>query len=330
MIKEPWFWRDRSLAGRAVALSLTPGAVVYDAARRLRAAHTRPASAPAPLFCVGNATLGGVGKTPFALMLQRILAARGIEAHFLTRGYGGALKGPARVDPGAHDAGAVGDEALLLAGAAPTWVSKDRPAGAVAAAKAGAQAIIMDDGFQNPTIEKTLSILLIDAADPYGNGRVFPAGPLREPAAAARARADLCAAVVGSADAPAVEGADFRVWLEPERQVAGERIFAFCGIGAPERFFAMLKREGAELAGAAAFPDHHRFAETEIGRLKAIAAGKNARLFTTTKDFARMTEDMRRGVETFPIRMVADDETRLALIAERVVAQFHEEGPSRG
>lgn len=330
MMKEPWFWRDKSFAGRAIAASLAPGAFLYDAARRWREANIRPAAPPVPVLCVGNATLGGVGKTPFALMLAALLREKGVEAHFLTRGYGGAARGPLRIDPSVHDARAVGDEALLLAAQAPTFVARDRVAGAHEAAKAGAKALIMDDGYQNPSLKKTLSILLTDADDPYGNGRLFPAGPLREPIEAALARADICVCVARGRNAAAQDETGdgepcFRAWLEPARPIPGHRLVAFAGIGRPQRFFEMLKGEGAEIIEAVGFPDHHPYSETEIARLKKIAAAADARLVTTEKDFVRLPPAARENIDICAVNMVCDDPARLSEIALSAIARFYDE-----
>jgi tetraacyldisaccharide 4'-kinase len=326
MMREPWFWRDRSIAARVVAAGLAPGALVYDAARRWRESRTRPAPAPVPVFCVGNATVGGVGKTPFSLLLSSLIGECGVTAHFLTRGYGGALAGPVRVDPSAHDAHAVGDEALLLAVAAPTWVARARPAGAEAAACAGADAVIMDDGFQNHSLEKTLSFLLIDADDPYGNGKMLPAGPLREPPAAAIARAAALVYVVkSSARGPAPVDSDrpsFRVWLEPDRRCDGERVIAFCGIGRPRRFFETVENAGGEIVGAVAFPDHHFYSEAEIARLKETAKRRSARLITTEKDFVRLTPGARENIEPLGVKMVCDDADGIKTLLLEAIANF--------
>ena len=186
MIRAPEFWSGDG-GGGLLPLLLSPFAALYGAATARRVA--RPGwKAPVPVICCGNATAGGAGKTTVALDLGRRLANRGIAVHFLLRGYGGSLKGPLRVDPAHHDSLAVGDEALLLAAERPAWISADRAAGARAAIAAGAQAIVMDDGLQNPTLEKDVSLLVVDGTYGFGNGRVIPAGPLREPVAEAAAR----------------------------------------------------------------------------------------------------------------------------------------------
>jgi len=327
MMKEPWFWRETTLAARIVAASLAPASLLYDAARRARHAGAHAFPAPLPALCVGAATVGGVGKTPFALMLAKLLKARGLDPHFLTRGYGGALKGPLKVDVKTHDAAAVGDEALLLAASAPTWVARDRPAGALAAKVAGADAVIMDDGFQNPSLEKTFSFLLTDADDAAGNGRLFPAGPLREPEDEALARAGALIFVLKNDDAPRppapVAGLPvFHAWLEPAGPPRPGRLVAFCGIGCPERFFASLSAAGSEVVEAIGFPDHHRYSDVAISRLAKTASERGARLVTTEKDYVRMPARLRAGVEVFRVEMACDNTQALAALAMAAIGRF--------
>lgn len=325
MMQEPWFWREKTFVARAVSAGLAPAAFLYEGATRWRAANTRPEAPPVPVFCIGNATLGGSGKTPFALMLQRLLQDAGVNAHFLTRGYGGALRGPVNVLP-SHTALDVGDEALLLARAAPTIVARNRRNGARAAAEAGAEAIIMDDGYQNPAVAKTLSFLLTDAADPYGNGRVFPAGPLRETPASALARADAVVLVTSagarSEIAPAALRADFRARLESAASLAGKRVVAFCGIARPQRFFATLQNAGAVVLEAVAFADHHRFSDAELARLRKLGVENSAALITTEKDFVRLPLAAREGIATLPVRMACDDPGRLKALALKAISDF--------
>jgi len=197
-MRAPEFWHEPP--GLAAGL-LAPAGAVWDLAARLRRTVARPYRAPVPVLCVGNLVAGGSGKTPVALSLARLFTDRGIAVHVVTRGYRGKTVGPVQVDSARHDADAVGDEALLLAAVAPCWVAKDRAPGIAAAVKAGAQAILLDDGFQNPSVAKDLSLVVVDAEYGFGNGRVMPAGPLREPVAAGLARADALV-LIGAAPTP--------------------------------------------------------------------------------------------------------------------------------
>lgn len=319
-MKEPWFWRDDSLAARAAATALEPAALLYDCGQRLRAAFATPMKVAAPVICVGNASLGGVGKTPFALMLHAMLKERGVNAAFLSRGYGGALKGPLRVNEH-HRAGEVGDEPLLLAAAGPTFIAKNRAAGAMAAA--GADAIIMDDGFQNPEIAKTLSFLLISGADPSGNGRIFPAGPMREPLARAIGRADAVV-LVGAGD-PVVDAGGrpvFRATTQIETDIEPQKAVAFCGIGAPQRFFDTLEDKGYTLVVKAAYPDHHFYSEPELAALKGRAALARCALITTEKDFVRLTPAQRDGVRIARLMMKVDRPEELSAFTLKMIGRM--------
>jgi len=315
MIREPWFWRSHSISAKIIANALSPVAGLYDLGQRMRWRTTRPIAPDAPIICVGNASLGGVGKTPFALALFDLLQNAGLSCQFLTRGYGGSELGPLMVNPGKHNHSQTGDEALLLARRGPVWVSRNRSAGAQAASNEGAGAIIMDDGFQNPTVEKSFSILLLDAADPGGNGRVFPAGPLREPIARAQARADLTI-LVGPDETTAQNAASqfktsFAAWLEPIDAPPAQRVVAFSGIGKPDKFFDMLKNNGFELADAVSFPDHHPFTDQNLAALQKRAAQKGAPLITTEKDSARLPLEIQREILVFPVRMRINQPTLL-------------------
>lgn len=309
-MKEPWFWRGETLAARAARSALSPAALLYDAGQRLRAAAATATDVGAPVLCVGNATLGGAGKTPFCLALQTLLKQRGLETHFLSRGHMGALKGPVRVNH-QHTAQEVGDEPLLLAASAPVWVAKNRVAGGCAAAKAGAEAIIMDDGFQNPTIRKTVAFLLVGDGD-EGKRRVFPAGPMREPLARAEKRADAVV-FTGEGAAPPVAGRPlFRAAKVVETSLTPQSVVAFCGVGAPGRFFEKLEALGFALVAREAFGDHHFYAPEEISRLRALAQTRGAALITTEKDFVRLDAGAREGVHVARLRMAIDDADRLA------------------
>ncbi len=335
-MSEPWFWRGRSAGARALRAALAPAAVLYDAGQRLRWRLTAPVDAGVPVLCAGNASVGGTGKTPFCLMLQRLLATEEIDAQVLTRGYGGSLKGPIRVNA-QHMAEDVGDEALLLAAAAPTWVAKDRAAGARAAASAGAKLIIMDDGFQNPAVKKALSFLLLSGDE--ASLAQFPAGPMREPVARAMDRADAlvfpspaCGRGVrgeGESQRTALafddpsppaplplkrergEGASFTVSSTNAPSSPPQRVVAFCGIGRPARFFDALEEAKFTLAARAAFADHHPFSNAEIASLRVRATAENAALITTEKDLVRLAPADRAGIAVARLTLVVDDPAAL-------------------
>jgi len=321
----PRFWADPP---GILADLLMPVAAAWDAAGRLQERLSRPYCSPIPVICVGNLVAGGAGKTPVALALAADLAARGVPVHIVTRGYGGSLGGPVRVDPDRHDAAAVGDEALLLARCAPCWVARNRASGIRAAVAAGARAVVLDDGFQNPTINKALSLVVVDAVYGFGNGRITPAGPLRENLARGLARAD--AVVLLGTDAEKREPEQAGIWNElpvlsaelspvAGARMAGARILAFAGIGRPEKFFGTLRMVGAELAGTLAFPDHHPYRTKEIEQLRRDAERAHARLITTAKDIVRIPPASRNGIEVLEVEISWRDPAALDQLIAPVV-----------
>jgi tetraacyldisaccharide 4'-kinase len=330
LMRAPEFWHGQSgqLAGIVAGL-LTPLGAAWDAATRLRRLTAHPYRAPVPVLCVGNLVAGGSGKTPVVLSLAGRIAATGIAPHVVSRGYGGRLAGPVRVDPLQHDAAAVGDEPLLIAARAACWVARDRAAGVRAAVASGAAAILLDDGFQNPAVAKDCSLVVIDAEYGFGNRRVIPAGPLREMAAAGLARADAIV-LLGDAAAPAgVREAGrpvFRAALEAVEgeRFAGARVIAFAGIGRPEKFFASLRATGASLVATHPFADHHRFGEGEIARLRDDATATGARLVTTAKDWVRLPAHLRAGIEVLEVEIGWQD---LPAVAHLLSDVLHRETP---
>lgn len=316
-MRAPEFWQ----AGGVAATLLRPLGALYALGGALRWRFAAPWRAPVPVICVGNLSAGGVGKTPVVLDLARRLAGR--QPHIVTRGYGGRLAGPVRVDPATHDAGDVGDEPLLLARRTPVWVARDRAAGARAAVAQRARLLLLDDGFQNPSLAKDLSLVVVDGETGFGNGLVFPAGPLREPVARGLARAD--ALIVMGEDRHGLAAAApvpvLRARLVPRMPLSfapGAPLVAFAGIGRPEKFFATLRGLGAVPAAEEAFPDHHRFREDELLRLEGVAAGFGGRLVTTDKDAVRLPPSWRARVAVLRVAVAWDDEAALARLLARV------------
>lgn len=321
-MRAPDFWHKDN----AIARLLGPLGSVYGWAVRRnleRAEEYRPAI---PVICVGNIVAGGAGKTPVGIALARRLIAAGAKPHFLTRGYGGTEVGPRAVDLDRHDCARMGDEALLLAREAPTWVARWRPDGAVAAAEMGAGVIIMDDGFQNGSIAKDLSLVVVDGEYGFGNGRTMPAGPCREPPDQGLARADAMvvigedrrglAEMARAHDLPLLAA---RLVPGPEgAALSGRKVVAFAGIGRPEKFFATCKQCGARLTADHSFPDHHPYSRADVEALLAEAESNEAVLVTTAKDAVRLPADLRARVTILGVTLDWEDPSLLTPLFDRI------------
>jgi tetraacyldisaccharide 4'-kinase len=290
-----------------MAWGLSPIAAIYGAAVQRRFETASPYQSKLPVICVGNFTVGGAGKTPVALKLAALLRDAGRNPGFLTRGYGGTERGPHLVEPTSDKAACVGDEPLLLAAAAPTVVSRDRPRGARLLEAAGAELIVMDDGFQNPSLKKDFSLIVIDAGAGIGSGRVFPLGPLRAPLRFQAKMTDAILILKGQAHSVAADGGlqtqilsargpghsgidvlEARIVPAVPDGMRARPAVAFCGIGRPGKFFATLQEAGIAAVKACPFPDHHPFSEAEARTLIAAAKALGAGLITTEKDRARL------------------------------------------
>jgi tetraacyldisaccharide 4'-kinase len=331
-MREPAFWhRPRSWT----SYLLFPLGAVYGAIAALRM-QRKGLDAGIPVFCVGNYHMGGAGKTPTVLALTRILRDVGETVVVLSRGYGGRLQGPLMVDPGRHAAADVGDEPLMLAATVPVAVARDRVDGVALAKSQGASVILMDDGFQNPAVNKDAALIVIDSGRGVGNGQVFPAGPLRAPLAAQLERTDALI-VVGEGSAASAIAA--MIASRPDRPVltahlkpdpaalaalAGKGVLAFAGIGDPARFFGTLRTHGIDVVRERAFADHHPFSQDDIEALIAEAGREGLTLVTTEKDLVRLRRGgelpaIARAISTLPVTLEFEHEKTLrSFIGERL------------
>ncbi|HXC55294.1 MAG TPA: tetraacyldisaccharide 4'-kinase [Rhizomicrobium sp.] len=321
-MRPPDFWTRKDFVSQLAVTLLTPFGWLYGWSVQYRAGHTSTYRSSAKVVCVGNLTAGGTGKTPIAIAIANLLIARGARPVFLTRGYGGNVRGTAFVTPDDR-ATHVGDEPLLLAAVAPVIVSADRAAGARLAEEHGFDVVVMDDGHQNFMLAKDLSLVVVDAETGFGNRRVLPAGPLREPVAQGLARADavILSGSGGETRLPGFDGPVLRARLVQDGGIihSGARVVAFAGIGRPEKFFASLTAQGARIVEQRAYGDHHIYTQSEIARLKARARAEDALLVTTEKDFVRLTPAERDGIAALPVQTVFDDHAALEALLDRLV-----------
>ncbi|HNQ92018.1 MAG TPA: tetraacyldisaccharide 4'-kinase [Alphaproteobacteria bacterium] len=323
-MKTPSFWYRRSAS--LCSLALSPVAALYSTLSGLHQAFAVPQESPIPVLCLGNLVAGGAGKTPTAIALAKLIeSSRTFSSPmFVTRGYGGNVAGPERVDK-TEEGGALvwGDEALLLARHAPTIVAEDRHAGAVYAHDTGADVVILDDGLQNYTVRKNVSFCVVDGLMGFGNGKLIPSGPMRQTFengfrgvdAVILIGEDLAGA---RAKIPAMLPV-FTAQIKTDASHLSGSYIAFCGIGYPEKFKKTLDDIGVSVVAFHGFADHYEFKATELDKLANEARAHNARLLTTEKDFVRIPECPAKPlIDILPIEVVFDaPESLLSFIQEK-------------
>lgn len=327
-MRAPEFWHDET--GGLTPRLLSPLSAVFAAAVRLRARATTPWRAPVPVICVGNLTVGGAGKTPTVLALADRLQAAGLHIGCLSRGYGGRLRGPVEVDRARHAAADVGDEPLLLAEAAPTWIARDRKEGAQVAIAEGVDVLILDDGLQNRALVHDVVFVVVDAGYGFGNGRLLPAGPLRESIDDGLQRA-TAVVLIGDDErhlAAAIEARVpvLRAQLVPDDaafRLKTRKVLAFAGIGRPAKFFDTLEQLGAEVVERIEFADHHAYTPDEAMQLIEQAQRLGAAAVTTAKDFVRLPNGSQRMITPVRVQLRFDDPGRLDEILEPVRHPAH-------
>ncbi|WP_274629974.1 tetraacyldisaccharide 4'-kinase [Arvimicrobium flavum] len=291
---------------RAAALSPVAALYGFVAGRRMRGAKRQPVDLP--VLCIGNFTVGGSGKTPTAIVFAETAKRLGLSPGILSRGHGGSFSKPHIVDPRRDSARLVGDEPLLLARAAPVAVTADRVSGARLLAGRGCDFLIMDDGFQSAHLHMDYALLVIDARYGLGNGRIFPAGPLRADLVD-QMRFATALLVMGQGDAAdeTIRAAAragrpvFRAGVRPVGNLVGRRYLAFAGIGHPEKFFDTVAAAGGEVVLTRSFADHHVYGDDELRVLARVAEKEGLRIVTTAKDAVRIGAERLGAMQPVPV-----------------------------
>ena len=298
MFKAPKFWylkRDTYLSN-----SLYPFSLLFRLGTKLRTILSQKKNAELPIICIGNIVVGGAGKTPVSLKIGKMLRQAGYSPHFVSKGYSGIEKNNTLVQKW-HSPKSVGDESIFLSEVAPTWI--------------GIDCIIMDDGFQNPTIQKDFSIIVINEEQEFGNKRVMPSGPLRESITRGLSRTNLII-VIGTISKEIktkipihipVINASFAI-SDENKIFKGLKITAFAGIAYPEKFFNSLRKQGAKIVKEMIYPDHHIFDENELLNLAGIANKTQSILVTTKKDYVRIPKSYRSLINTLEGEIAFEDE----------------------
>ncbi len=313
-MRPPSFWnishgRDAAIFIRTL---LMPLAWLYDFATQSRIKNGEYLDIGIPIISIGNISLGGTGKTP----LSRVLAhefGKTRKVAVVSRGYGGEITAPTKVDFEKHNAVQIGDEPLMLAKDIDVFIGKNRTDAALLAKNNGTELIILDDGHQNPALLKTASIIVIDGSVGFGNGHIFPAGPLREKPNIGLKRGDLVV-WIGTKDKLAECNIPkntpiFFSKIAPVKKNYEGKYIAFCGIGRPEKFHDSLKESGIDIIDLIPFPDHHYFSKSELENLKERAHAENAKLITTEKDYSRIDTDFGKDIEVLEINIEFEDKS---------------------
>lgn len=308
----PSFW---SKPESSLSVLLEPLSWLYQAGSHFHRMISKPYRAPVPVISIGNFVLGGAGKTPFTCALAQTLEAMGKTPHIISRGYGGALKGPLQVDLDHHSFHQVGDEPLLLAKTAPTWVSRNRRDAVHLAVEAGADLLLLDDAHQNYSLEKDISFMVVNAAQGFGNGQVFPAGPLRQ-SLSAGLKTTSALIFIGGAEEPLPASLTslpcplIRANVVPVTPKP-EAVLAFTGIGYPEKFRQTLTAAGYDVKAFYSYPDHYPYTEKDVTQLKREAQANSLLLMTTEKDAVRLPLASRQDILVLPIELAFDPPSAL-------------------
>ena len=323
MFKAPKFWYLKK--DTTYSRILSPFSLLFRLGTIIRNLSIAKTKSKIPIICVGNIVVGGAGKTPVSLKIGKILKLAGYKPNFISRGYAGIIKTSTLVENW-HSPKSVGDESLLLGEVAPTWIGVNRNNSIKLAADKGCDCIIMDDGFQNPSIHKDFSIIVINESQEFGNKKVMPSGPLRESIGRGLSRTNLVI-IIGNItesikkiipDHIPIISAKFKI--NNENQIfKGQKITAFAGLAYPEKFFNSLYEQGAKIVKKITYPDHHIYDENDLLSLAEIANKTQSILVSTEKDFVRIPKSYRSLVNTLQGEIIFKNEELIKEIITNVI-----------
>ena len=275
----------------------------------------RPRKFNSKIICVGNSTVGGAGKTPFVIKLCLLLKNQNKKVAIVAKGYKGSLlknNSAIKVDKSRHNAAETGDEALLLAEYATTYIANERKLAVAAAEKDGAEIIIMDDGLQNNKVKKDLSILI--QLNSLKNHLPLPAGPMRELLFSVLYKADII--VTDDAKAAYLKSFPRKLIIEQKQTISNaknlnQQYVLLCGIARPERVEAKLAEHNINIKEKFFFPDHYLFTEHELNKVYKIAKAAKCKIITTTKDFIRIPDKFHKKTDVIQLDLAITSEEKL-------------------
>ena len=312
MIKNPKFWYKKDIVSKLISYFLSPISLIWILLSLIKKFFSKPYKTKLKVICIGNLTIGGTGKTPFAISTFNWLKELGYNPVFLTRGYSGKENGPTEVKT-FHTHFNVGDEALLLSKVGTTIVAKNRSVGArfIEKHKNNFDIIIMDDGLQNHQLYKDLNILLVDRESFFGNEYCLPAGPLRETVRHGIKKINAIILTgnyeneidINNKFIKKVPIFNSKIIPDNSIQNKNQKYLAFCGLSNSSKFYKTLEKNKFHIAKTKSFPDHYKYNDIDIINLKKEAQNQDLKLITTEKDYVKIANKDKKSFDVLCIKL---------------------------
>lgn len=311
-LSTPKFWHKKN---SFISWALWPISLIYKALSQFLYAIQIPKKISIPVICIGNATVGGSGKTPFAIALATLLQKHNYNVFFACKNYRAKIKIPTKVHT-YHTAGDIVDEAMLLSKIAPTYVAKNRLAAITLAAQDKPDVIIIDDGLQNNSFYKDISILVIDDKLELNNTFIFPAGPFRENLEDSKNKSDIICYI--NPKKRHLTSKEFQVkahFTLPQNK--HKKYIAFTGIAFPTKFFHALESLKIKISKTFIFPDHYQYRDEEIINLIKLSKNTKIPLITTSKDMIKIDKKYKKDIDVLEISLKIKNENNLLKIIQK-------------